>query len=518
MPDAPASSSAPLLRMARQGGIYAVGNAAAKASGYFVQLLQLNTAYLAFAHYGKLSAAANLVLLLAPLLTLGLPTALLRFTTASDLGDDDRAALPFTTLVVVGGLAALVVALAWPFAAAIGRAGVLGQDPAGLEAQAALLGRLVLMFAAVKALSMLGLVTLQARDRPGLFSLAQLSEAVLLIGLNAWLLVGLRMGLVGVLVAQIGAAAVPAFMLAGWIAARSARRVAWGLLRPLLRFGLPVVVVGLSLPILQAGDRHVLNWWKVEPEALSLYEAASKVAGLVNVVLIQAFQTAFAVAGLQAIASGEGAHLHRRAFRHLCVIGGGFTLGLSLFAFDVLAVMTPKGSPYLQAAPLVLPLTLGYYFYGLYIIAANPLYARGRTRQVSVGVAIAAVVNLLLNVVLIPPLGAVGSATATVLAYGGLALVTAARVGKAEGVRFPFGAVAGTVALVVGLGWIGLRANSFAPVPRWAAHFALMVLYPPGVLLVRAYRWSDIRDGADALWAWRARKRAGAARKREGQP
>jgi O-antigen/teichoic acid export membrane protein len=490
-----------MARVARQSGVYALGNAGVKASGFVVAAIQLNTLYLPFDHNGKLGATTTAAMLLAPLLTLGLPTALLRFTTVARLGDDERAALPYTGLVLVAATAALVTAGLWPLGRWIGEAFVLGSDPAGLEPQAALLGRLMVLYAAFKAVGALGLVHLQARERAGWFSLVQATEAALLIGLNALFLMRWGLGLRGALMALVVAAAVPALGLAAWIVLRGRRRFLRGLVRPLLAFGAPVVVVGLSLPTLQVGDKQMLNHMAATSE-LSLYDAAGKVAGIVNVILIQAFQTAFSVAGLRAIGGGEGAHLHRRMFRHLCVFGGGFTLGLSLFAFDVLAVLTPKGSPYLEAAPLVLPLALGYFFYGLYIVAANPLYARGRTRQVSAGVAAAALGNLALNAALIPRFGAMGSAVATVVAYGALAVVTAVWVGRLEGVRFPFGALGGTLAVVVALGVIGLRANDYVPVQRWAAHGLLMGLYPLGVLLVRAYRWHDVTAGWAAAKAW----------------
>ncbi|HYE57028.1 MAG TPA: hypothetical protein VD948_00920, partial [Rhodothermales bacterium] len=164
------ATSAPVVRVARQSGVYALGNAGVKLSGFVVAAIQLNTLYLPLAHNGKLGAFTSIAMLVAPLLTLGLPTALLRFATAAGLDEDERAALPFTGLALVAAMAGAVTLALWPLGGMIGELTVLGRHPAGLEPHAPLFGRLMVLYAAFKAVGALGLVHLQARERAGLFS------------------------------------------------------------------------------------------------------------------------------------------------------------------------------------------------------------------------------------------------------------------------------------------------------------------------------------------------------------
>ena len=321
-----------------------------------------------------------------------------------------------------------------------------------------------------------------------------------LIGLNYWFLVERGMGLRGVVWALVLSSALSALVLVGGLLARAPRVFRRDVVGRLVRYGGPLVVVVLSLPLLQQGDRFLLGRM-APPGELSLYGAAGRIAGIVNVILVQAFQTAFSVAGLKTLGAGEGASLHRRVFRHLCVVGGGFVLGLSLFAFDALALLTPKGSVYLDATGLVFPLALGFFFYALYVVGVNALYARGRTRRVTAGVLVAVGVNALLNVALIPSMGAMGAALATVIAYGALAVAAARATERIERVRFPWAALAGILVLITVLNALGGLVNEQGLLTRLAARAGLMAAYPLGVLALRVYTWSDVVDGWHALRA-----------------
>ena len=490
-----------LGRIARQSAVYTVGGALGKAGGLVLALIQFNTAYLPLAHYGRLDAAQAVALVLAPALGLGLPAGVLRFV-AGGSADDERAAVPFTAFVVALGVAILAVAVGWPVAGWLGRELVLGLDAhteasiAALAPQAALLARLTLVYAALKSVATVPLLRLQAKERAGAYVLATAGEFALLVAGNYLLLVHLRLGLVGALWALVGSAAF-AFAVVSAAMLRAERAVLrWDLVGRLVRFGAPLALAALALPLLHVGDRFVLQ--RLAPaEALSLYAAANKVAGVLNVLLVQGFQAAFAVVGIKTLDAGGGSDLHRRTFRHLSVGGAGFALGLSLFAFDALALLTPSRSEYLRATPLIFPLAVGLVFYGLYAIGVNALFARGRTRLVAGGVVAAAVLNTALNLALIPRLGAMGAALATACSYAALCVGAARLSERHEGVRFPWRDLAAVLAVAGGLYALALPVMD-APVGlRLAVKAGLLALYPLGVLALGVYRWSEVR----AAWA-----------------
>lgn len=70
---------------------------------------------------------------------------------------------------------------------------------------------------------------------------------------------------------------------------------------------------------------------------------------------------------------------------------------------------------------VIVPLLLGFLFYGLYFLTISGVYLHGRTGSVAIVVGIAAALNIGLNVLLIPHLGGLGAAWATAISYLALA-------------------------------------------------------------------------------------------------
>ncbi|MCA0268122.1 MAG: oligosaccharide flippase family protein [Bacteroidetes bacterium] len=488
-------------RVAWQSALYTIGNVAAKAGGLLLALLLWNPQYLPEAHFGVLDAAQNTVgAVVAALLGLGLSSAYLKFI-ADPNENAQRDDVPFTAFLTASVVAAVALAVLWPLAGWIGATFIVGTDAAvaSLRPQAALLARLALVYAALKAVSTIPLMRIQAQERPLVYSLATAGEFAVLLAMSWALMVPGRLGLVGALGALVVAAGAQALVLAGALLARERRRFDARLARRMLRYGAPLVLGALSLPLLHAGDRALLAHL-APAEERTLYAAAVRLASVVNVLLVQGFHAAFAVMGLKALTHGEGADLHRRTFRHLCVFGGGTALGLGLFAQDAIALLAAPGSVYPQATPLVFPLALGYFGYGLYIVGVNALYARAKTRFVALAVAGAAALNLLLNVALYPLVGGAWGATlATLIAYGALAGVVALASERLEGFRFPWGALAAVLAVTTALYAGGMAVRTWDVLPRLAVRTALMGLYPLGVLAFGVYRWAEVRDGLARL-------------------
>jgi O-antigen/teichoic acid export membrane protein len=95
-------------------------------------------------------------------------------------------------------------------------------------------------------------------------------------------------------------------------------------------------------------------------------------------------------------------------------IGGAISAALSLFAPEILRLLAT--ARYAGASTVVGILAMSYVMIGLtYIAATGPSIAK-RTGPTGVAMVSAAVLNVILNVALVPVFGKVGSAVATLLA------------------------------------------------------------------------------------------------------
>lgn len=491
-----------LARLVRQSGLYALVGVTAKLSGVLLLALYGDPDVLPRAEFGVLGGVEALRTMALLLAGAGLPLGVIRFATSSALGADERAAVAPTALALATGLGVLVAgatALAAPWLAEA----LLG-DAAYAEAV-----RWMAVYVAFRAVADVPYTALRADERAGAYALAGAAEALAVVAGVAYFLAVRGEGLVGVTKGYASAAAVVALVLTPLALDLRRLRVRASLVRPLLAFGLPLVISGLAARFLNVGDRLLLLQF-LDPEAVAVYEWAARFGGIVNVFLVQSFQMAFTVLGLKALDADGRPDLHRRAFRHFAALAGGATLALALFVSDASRLLTAEPD-FIAADGLALLVGGGFAFYGLYVVVVNVLYAAGRTKAVAAGVAVAAIGNAALNVLLIPRLGVAGAAVATLVAYAGLAAWTSRRAEAIVHAGYPWRAVGAVAGLVAGLWLVGTVTEGWVLGARLPARVGLLAVYLGLLRAAGVYRADDVAAARRLVGEWRARRSRGRA-------
>lgn len=187
-------------------------------------------------------------------------------------------------------------------------------------------------------------------------------------------------------------------------------------LREMLAIGLPLVLSGVSLWVLQSIDLLFLVRW-VPGDALGLYAMANGVVGVL-VLAINAFQNAWGPFAFSVMGQERSESVYARTLTFLAALGAGLVVGGTLFASEGMAVVSwLTGKDYGGAAEAIGPLALGTLFYAMYLVMQTGAYIRKNTVVVAVTTALAAIVNIALNFAIIPQWGIVGAAIATALGY-----------------------------------------------------------------------------------------------------
>lgn len=482
-------TASPLRRLLGQGSLYAIGNVAMKGAGFLLALWYLDPAYLAQSAYGVWGTLDAAVKVLVPFIGLGMTTGILRFWAdpGFKMGRDDLA----PTALVVTALMGVVVLVAFAGAGDAVASLLLGREaPPEAGRLMPLLGVLI----AARALYTVPTALLRIRERADLYLAVVGAEMVLLVGATYYLLVVRGAGLEGVVLAHAGAAALSAGVLVAGMLASGRFRVRRDVMARLVRFGFPLAAAGAASLLLNLGDRFLLLRL-VDADATAVYDWAGRLGSLLYLVVVSSFNAAFSVLGVKALRGDTSqTDVHRRVFRHFTVGTGWVALALSLVAYDLTRIVSPN-SAFLEAETLVLPIVLGFLFYGVYFLLVNILYVGDKTRRVAANIFGATALNVGLNVVLIPWLGGLGAALATLLSYGALLAVTARAVQSESGTRFRWRVLAVVVALVVGLYAIGHAGVGLPPLARLGLRTALVAAYGPLAVLTGLYRWDEVREG-----------------------
>jgi len=389
-----------LRRLATTGAAYTAASILSKLIA--VALLPLYTRYLTPADYGAAEVLFAAVVAASIVIRFGVIEAVLRFYYKAGEDPQRVVATSFAALFWFGSVAALI---ALPFAEPISEA--LLDRPAPDLARIAIAGLWVLTLHEY----LLTLYRLEERARA--FFTVTIANVLVAIGLTVFLVVGEDEGARGLLLGSYVSGA--AFVLA-LIVVHRRRLSLWvdrALLRRMLRFGLPTMPAELSLYALNFVDRIIIVRAVGLAEA-GLYSLAVKFAQGVNV-LVRGFQLAWPPLAYSIRDDDEA----RRAYAAVVtwfVAGCAFVVvGMWLFSrWLARALAAPEFFQSYEAVGLI---STAVTLYALYMVQVVILGRTGRTEFNFPATAAALVVNVVLNLILVPPLGIVGAGLALVASY-----------------------------------------------------------------------------------------------------
>jgi O-antigen/teichoic acid export membrane protein len=398
-----------LKRLSKQVLIYGLGDAVTRMTGLI--LLPVYTRFLRPEDYGQLALTLLISTVVSLILELGLRSAFFRFYFQNE-GTRDRRRLVGTTLVFLLASSAAILTSIMLFLDSFGA--TLFRSPAMLP-----LVRIALFGTFFDLGSVIPLAIFRAEQRA--IRYAGLSLARFLIGatLSIVAVVVLHWGVVGIIYANLLTSAL-FFVIC---MSQTLRLVEWAvdfsLLKRLLAFGLPLMPATLAGWALTFSDRFFLERY-TDLAQVGLYSIAYSIAGILNM-MMGWFNTAWLPYCYSVADEPDVRTFYARIFTYALSLFTLLGLGLSVCATAVLQLFATPA--YYGAAKVVALLALSYLFYEASYLISFGLDLTGKTSYYTLIVGVAALVNLVLNFLLIPRFGMVGAATSTALSYMVLPLI-----------------------------------------------------------------------------------------------
>lgn len=330
---------------------------------------------------------------------------------------------------------------------------------------------------------------LRYRERARALSSLRIGQFALLGALNVFVLLVLDWGIRGLLLSEALVASL--FLVATVAASRDglSGRFTGATLRELLQYGLPLVPATLSMTALLAADRYFLNGLGYARE-LGLYSMAYRF-GFLIFLLVSAIQTAWPP--IMYAAADEQDAPRRFATMYTYFLAGFVGLGtsLALVSPPVVALLTPES--YWGGTAVIPIVVLAYVLHSAYAIIGNAIYKSGRTVRVAIALLVATGVNIGLNALLIPDMGMMGAALATLAAYVVLVLMTGALAHGDFPVPYEWGRIL-RVAAAGGIAYTLCAALSgdLGTLRPWMLAAAGTILYPALLVALRVVGRDDL--------------------------
>jgi O-antigen/teichoic acid export membrane protein len=392
-----------ITALARSSLIYGLGNYGVKLVGFL--LIPVYTRFLHPTDYGVMALVSTVGQALFIFLNLGQSTALFRFYYEDDTPQGRERVIAgslWIVLLISTPVALLALACSRP------AAGVFLGDPT-------LAGLMAVGFLTVTCRQLLRLpfAVMRADERDTRYAMWAVVRTALSAGLAIVLVVGVRMGIWGVLLAQFLAEALCCLVLVPGIA--RSLRVGWvgREMREQLTFGLallPGAVAGFTLDL---SDRFLLRHYATL-EDVGLYSLGYRLGEIIFFVAA-AVQLAWPQFVFSNRRSPQAKELYSYATTYYLAGMLFLVLGLAMLAPEIVRLMA---APQYGAAATVVPIiALAGLGEGLRYVLTIGIMLRKRPLIRSAALGAAAVVNVVLNVLLIPRHGMLGAAWATLAGF-----------------------------------------------------------------------------------------------------
>lgn len=466
-PRAPAGDGlgSQLRRLGRHSAIYGIGGLVSRVIA--VLLLPVYTRYLTPADYGKIETLVALTFVMALLLRAGITTAFFRFyfDTVDDAGRLRVIRTSFWYTMGAGTLGLLVLlALAEPASQAL----FGSPDSADLVRASG-----VALWATVNYEQLTSLFRVE--ERSVAFVIASLVNIFLTIGATLLLVVVLEKGPIGVIVGSLTGTLVVYLALLGVRREQLGLEFDRGLLREMNRFGLPLVPSALFLWVTNLSDRFFLVKLADVAEA-GLYSVGVRIASAM-ILLLTAFRMAWPAFAYSITDDDEAKRTYAYVLTYLTVLSSWVALALTALAPWIVGLLASDA--FAESADVVGPLAFSTVAYAAYVVITIGVGRSRRTQFNWVVTGAGAIVNVTLNLLLIPRIGMMGAAIATVAAYTTMALGMSLRAQRVFPVPYQWRRVATAAGVAAGLATAGALVDG-----GLAVQLLIVLVYPAALAVV----------------------------------
>jgi O-antigen/teichoic acid export membrane protein len=405
--------------------------------------LPLYTRALTRADFGVAETLLTFIILASILLRLGLGEAFVRFHFQTPVEERDALARTTTAavLLVTTVVAVLAALLAGPLSALL-----LGFEDAGLM-RIAVLG--LWSFTNLE----IAYALLRVEERRRTYVVASLCNVLLTVGLTVTLVVALDGGARGYLAGNYVASAVVLlglwWLLRGRIGLKP--ELKRGPIRPLLAFGVPTVPADATVFALNVVDRaYILR--SQSAAAAGLFALSVKLATAV-ILAVRGFQLAWPPLAYSIGDDREAGRFYAAVATWYVVVTGYVVAGLTLLGRWVVRLLA---APEYFAAHEALPwVALGWAMYGLFLVLVTIGGRAGVTTRTFPAAVAGVIVNVIVLVALVGPLGIAGAGIALVAAYAVMLVVLHLLTRGLFAVPFQWRRLAHAVVLLAGVAVAG---------------------------------------------------------------
>jgi O-antigen/teichoic acid export membrane protein len=473
--------------------IYGVGDNLAKAIGFL--LIPLYTHYLATEQYGTLELLDLTTYVIGLFLAMGVAPSVVRFYYEYE-DRKGREQVISSAMISIWVVSLSALGLLILFSRNISVVVFAAPDYYRFF-------QIVFITMVVNLSNEIPMTVLRIEQKSVLYVSISLTRLTITLFLNIWFIVYLGMGIMGILVAGLISTSLAGVFLTVYMLRRIRFSCSLKIVKEILRFGLPLIGSWLGAFVLHFGDRFLLQ--RLDSlESVGIYALAYKFGMMAFALIITPFSRTWSPTRFEIVKQPDAEDVFSHVFTYVCFAQLFASLGIAVLAKDVLRVVADEA--YWPAHAYVPVILLGYLFYSAYLYVQFGVLLKKKTKYLGVSALIVAVVNILLNYLLIPRLGIWGAALATALSFILLAAAIFPFAQRLYRINYQWGRLLKMTVVAVALYFLAASINPNSVALSLVIKF-LVALSFPLILYVVGFLTTRERDRILGLWQRLSKRR-----------
>jgi O-antigen/teichoic acid export membrane protein len=262
------------------------------------------------------------------------------------------------------------------------------------------------------------------------FAVIKITNIVINLSLNIILILVFDYGIEAIFISNLVASVFSFVALLPEISKKLKLQIDLIVLKKMLWFGVPYLAAAFSSMFVQVIDVPIVEYL-TDTATLGIYRANYKL-GIFMMLFVQMFNFAWQPFFLENAKEKNAKELFSKVFTLFLICSALIWAFLSLFVEDLVQIeiagRTLLGAKYMDGLSIIPVILLAYLFNGLYMNFTAGIYIEEKTKYFPLVTISGALVNIIVNFTLIPTMGIMGAAWATLASYmvmaGGLFIVS----------------------------------------------------------------------------------------------
>lgn len=478
---------------AKHSIVYAFGNMGSKVVGFLLIPFYTNPDLLSTSDYGALAVLEATLQVLVGVLAFAMASSLSRWYWDKNHVKDQKSIF-FTTLSFLS----VVIIPTSLFLCLI-------SDNLSLllfkNVDFSLLVKLTILTSAVQIVNNLTLTLLKLKSQSVLFVVLQITKFV---GFLLLVLFGLKyrgLGLLGVWEAYLLVEIIIFLVLIPIVIKNCKIKFHFQLLKEMLSYGMPLMLASLSGVILTVTDRYMLNSMK-GLEKTAVYSVGYRIANTLKVVITSSLGVAIMPIKMKKMGEVGSEIFYAKVQKYSAFIFAIALLGLSLFALEILKIITGSAI-YWQAHSIIAIVGFALLFGQLKNDALIGLTITKKTKITGILIFITSVINIGLNMLLIPLFDIYGAALATLISQLFFCAILYITVQKVYFIPYEMRNTFVMIVLLAIFIYVGIRVSDFGLLIRIIIKVTLLISYPFVLALFKYYDSNEKKNIKQLFDAWR---------------